>query len=263
MWESWLWVYISPRTGPVMTQINWNVVQQRLAAHGLYPGKMDGIGGPQSWIGLVDFAAPSQPNGSDLVTLRGRKLADSAALYGLTSAERISGFLSQTTHETGDYRVLRENLYYKTPAQIRAVWPSRFLTDASALPFIRNPEALANKVYARPNEGNTDPGDGFKFRGGGDFQTTFKNGYALLAQATGLPLVEHPELIETPQVAVLAGLFYFQSAGIGKYYDAGQPKQARSLANAGRPDIADPIGWDDGQPSDVKPRYERLMELLL
>lgn len=245
-----------------MTAMNWAIIQKRLAANGLYPGKLDGIGGPQSWIGLVGFAAPSQPNGADATTLRGRKLATSAAVYGLTSAECVAGFLSQTTHETGDYRVLRENLYYKTVASIRAIWPSRFPTDASAAPYVRNPEALANSVYARPNEGNTNPGDGWLFRGGGDFQTTFKNGYARLAKATGYPMVDHPELIETPAVAVLAGLVYFQSAGLGKYYDAGQPKQARSLANAGRPDVANPIGWDDGQPSDVKPRFERLMEIL-
>lgn len=246
-----------------MTSIDWNKVQQRLAAKGLYPGTIDNIPGPKSWIAVVDFAAPSQTNGSDAVTLRGRALATSASLYGLTNVERVAGFLSQTTHETGDYRVLRENLYYKTAAQIRAVWPSRFPTEALAMPFVKNPEALANKVYARPEEGNIHPGDGFKYRGGGDFQTTFFNGFKRLGDAIKMPMTDHPELIETPSIAVLSGLFYFQMAGLGKYYDAGQPKQARSLANAGRPDVANPIGWDAGQPSDVKPRYERMMELFL
>lgn len=248
-----------------MTAIDWRGVQTRLGK--LYAGAIDGREGPKSWIGIVDYAAPSQPNGSDAVTLRGRKLAEVAGAYGLTTAERVAGFLSNTAHETGDYRKLRENLYYKTVASIRGTWPHRFPTDASAAPFVRNPEALANRVYARPGEGNVMPGDGFRFRGGGDYQTTFRgfpttakhpaSGYTALVEDLGLPLLDHPELIEAPAVAILSGLSYWRRNRLARFYDAGQPKRARALVNCGDPDAAHPIGWDD-----VLARHTRLMALL-
>jgi putative chitinase len=237
------------------TAVDWSAVQRRLGK--LYAGKVDGQPGPKTWIGVVDFAAPTQPNGADATTLRGRALASAGADWGLTTAQRIAGFLSNTAHETSDYTRLRENLYYTSAARIRATWPTRFASDEEAVPYVRNAEALANKVYARPKEGNTEPGDGWRFRGGGDFQTTFRNGYRAAGQTLKLPLEEHPELIETPAVAVQAGLFYFVSNNIGRYFDLDQPKRARARVNTGNPDNPNPIGWDD-----VSARYDRIMGLL-
>lgn len=239
-----------------MTAINWRRAQERLGK--LYGGTIDGVEGVKSWIGVVDFSAPSQPNGTDAITLRGRKLAEVAHTFELVTAERVAGFLSNAAHETGDFKRLRENLYYTTAAQIRRTWPSRFPTDASAAPFVRNSEALANKVYARPKEGNVNPGDGWRYRGGGDFQTTFLNGYRATGEDLGLPLVDHPEMIETPSIAILAGLSYWRRNRLAQYFDAGQPKRGRAKLNTGDPDATNPIGWPD-----VEARYNRLMELLV
>lgn len=238
-----------------MTEIDWAGAQQRLGKQ--YPGKIDGKPGPMTFIGIVDFAAPSQPNGADAVTLRGRKLAEVYREFELTTAERLAGYLSNTPHETGDFRTLRENLYYTTAAQIRRTWPSRFASDAAAAPYVRQPVALANTVYNRPKEGNTRPGDGFLFRGGGDIQTTFANGYRAAGEDLGLPLYEHPEMIEIPSVALLAGLSYWRRNRLNRFYDAGTPKRGRALLNTGNPDNSSPIGW-----SDVQARHNRLMELL-
>lgn len=248
-----------------MTPIDWRAVQARLGK--LYAGVIDGQPGPKTWIGVVDFAAPAQPNGADATTLRGRKLAGVAVEFGLITAERVAGFLSNTAHETGDFTRLREDLYYRTVKSIRGSWPSRFPTDASAAPFVGNPEALANHVYARPGEGNVNPGDGWRFRGGGDYQSTFRglpttpkhaaSGYTALVEDLGLPLLDHPELIETPAIAVLSGLSYWRRNRLARFYDAGQPKRARALVNTGNPDHPAPLGWDD-----VERRHNRLMGLL-
>lgn len=123
---------------------------------------------------------------------------------------------------------------------------------------MRNSEALANKVYARPKEGNVNPGDGWRYRGGGDFQTTFLNGYRATGEDLGLPLVDHPEMIETPSIAILAGLSYWRRNRLAQYFDAGQPKRGRAKLNTGDPDATNPIGWPD-----VEARYNRLMELLV
>lgn len=77
-----------------------------------------------------------------------------------------------THHETGGAMVPRvENLNYTTASRIRAVWPSRFTNDAAAAPYVRNPQALANKVYGG-RLGNTLPNDGWDFRGMGLVQAT-------------------------------------------------------------------------------------------
>lgn len=63
---------------------------------------------------------------------------------------------------------VRENLNYTSASRIRAVWPSRFPTNASAQPYVRNPEKLANNVYAnRLGNGNAASGDGYRYRGAG------------------------------------------------------------------------------------------------
>lgn len=83
------------------------------------------------------------------------------------------GYCFATTHhETGGAMVPRvENLTYTNASRIREVWPSRFANDAAAAPFVRNPQALANKVYGG-RLGNTLPNDGWDFRGMGLVQAT-------------------------------------------------------------------------------------------
>jgi putative chitinase len=80
--------------------------------------------------------------------------------------------LATTHHETGGAMVPRvENLNYTTASRICQVWPNRFPTIASAEPYVRNPEGLANKVYGG-RLGNKLPTDGWDFRGMGDVQAT-------------------------------------------------------------------------------------------
>ena len=237
------------------TSIDWLKVQKRLGK--LYPYKADGLAREHTWIGVVGFAAPSADPGGNAVTLRGRKLAEVQAEFQFNTAERIAGFLSNTSHETGDYSKLRESLYYTDAGHIRDTWPSRFARDADAAPYVRHEQALANFVYARNHEGNTRPGDGWLFRGGGDLQTTFANGFRATGQDLALPLYDHPELIESPSIALLAGLSYWRRNEMARFYDAGTPKRGRALANAGDPDYPNPIGWPD-----VQSRHNRLMELL-
>lgn len=75
-------------------------------------------------------------------------------------------------HETGGAMVPRvENLNYTTAARIRATWKSRFPNEAAAAPYVRNPQALANKVYGG-RMGNVLANDGWDFRGMGLVQST-------------------------------------------------------------------------------------------
>ena len=105
----------------------------------------------------------------------------------LNEAERRGASLQLTAyalatakHETGNtFKPIEENLYYTTPERIRAVWPKRFPTVESAVPYLRNPRPLANKVYGnREDLGNGGGDDGYNYRGRGLPQVTGKANYA-------------------------------------------------------------------------------------
>ena len=114
----------------------------------------------------------------------------------------IDDFLGQILHESALLEKLEEGLYYKTPGRLMAVWPSRFASLADELPYLRNPEALANKVYGG-RMGNVRPGDGWRYRGGGLIQVTGADNYRALQQATGLPVYDKPELMRQPGATCL------------------------------------------------------------
>jgi len=107
-------------------------------------------------------------------------------------------------HEVGQaLKPVRENLTYTSASRIRAVWPSRFKSDAAAAPYVRQPQKLANLVYGG-RLGNTAPNDGWTYRGGGLPQTTGKDGYRKVGQMIGVDLAADPERILEPRLAVAA-----------------------------------------------------------
>jgi putative chitinase len=98
--------------------------------------------------------------------------------FGLNTPPRMVAFLANAAVESQELDVLEENLHYSA-VRLVAVWPNRFPTIEAATPFAFNPEALANDVYGQRN-GNTEPGDGWKFRGRGILQITGRSNYALI-----------------------------------------------------------------------------------
>ena len=116
-------------------------------------------------------------------------------------------FVSQVLHESGFLGRLEENLSYSAE-RLTAVWPKRFPNADRARPYARNPEGLANYVYAG-RMGNTEPGDGYKFRGRGLIQVTGRSNYELVQELTGLPTLEEPDLLTTPEPALLSALAWW------------------------------------------------------
>ncbi len=102
---------------------------------------------------------------------------DAMAAHGITQPEQKAAFLAQIGVESNQLNSTSENLNYSA-RRLTEVWPSRFPTLRSAQPYARNPEALANHVYANRNgNGNEASGDGWTFRGGGLMQTTGRANY--------------------------------------------------------------------------------------
>jgi putative chitinase len=114
--------------------------------------------------------------------------------------QQLAYVLATPYHEVGSaYKPIRENLNYTSVATIRKVWPSRFKSDASAQPFVRNPKALAIKVYGGRLGNTASPSeDGWVYRGGGWAQVTGKENYAKFG------LAANPDGILQPKVSAYA-----------------------------------------------------------
>jgi len=124
--------------------------------------------------------------------------------FGVDSLLKIAHFLGQTAHESGGFRIMAENLRYTSGARLSKIWPKRFPDEAAAAPYVDNPEALANAVYAgRMGNGPADSGDGFRFRGRGLIQLTGRANYDAVGRLVGLPLIAQPELAEAPNNCLL------------------------------------------------------------
>ena len=138
--------------------------------------------------------------------------------FDISTPERQAAFIGQCAHESGDFKTLQENLNYSAKG-LHATWPSRFASEAEAQPFHRNPEKIANKVYSG-RMGNTDEGDGWKYRGRGLIQLTGKDNYRLASDALGVDFVANPDLVLSKEYAALTAAWYWNKRGLNKEADA-------------------------------------------
>lgn len=178
------------------------------AAHGL---TADGIVGNGTWAALHTGSEPTvaaTPGAINFAALAGKIPSAIAAIfpaafskYEVNSPLRAAHFLAQIAHESGDFTIKTESMGYSTPARIVEIWPSRFNLDGSggkknANEYVKNQEKLAEAVYGG-RMGNNNPGDGFRFRGGGWLQLTGKDAYKGYAAYLGKTVEETADLLRT------------------------------------------------------------------
>ena len=75
-------------------------------------------------------------------------------VYEIDTPERVAAWLAQTAHESGYFRFLKENLNYKA-ASLQKVFKKYFPTEEMAKAYEKQPEKIANRVYAN-RMGNGD-----------------------------------------------------------------------------------------------------------
>lgn len=152
--------------------------------------------------------------------------------YQINKPLRLAAFIAQGAHESGELRELVENMYYSTPQRLMQVWPKRFPTTASAIPFTKNPEKLGNYVYAnRLGNGNPASGDGYRFRGRGFYNGTGKDFYKKISDITGHDFVVSPDDLADPKFAVLSACEEWKANNLNKLADAQEFKQITKIIN--------------------------------
>lgn len=161
------------------------------------------------------------------------QISQKAAPFGLDTNKRIASFLAQCGHETMGFTKFEENLNYSVDA-IKRVFPKYFRT-VDPTEYARNPEKLANRVYAsRMGNGDEDSGDGWKYRGRGLIHITGRANYAFAAVATGKPLLDNPDLMNSDiETMVVAAMTYWNANSLSKYADADNIKGQTKRINGG------------------------------
>ena len=86
--------------------------------------------------------------------------------------------------------------------------------------------------------------DGFKFRGGGTFQTTGRNSYTAKGKLAKCDLGNHPELIEDPQISLLAACAEWKESGCNAFADAGLIRKISRAINIGNANSATPANGE-------------------
>jgi len=165
-------------------------------------------------------------------------LASDAVLKenGINTALRLAHFLGQGLIETGFLRYAEENLNYSAEALGR-VWPSHFPTAAIQQEYARKPEKIANRAYAdRMGNGDEASGDGWKYRGRGFIQLTGRNNYERYAEASGVDIVDNPDLLSQDlQASIAVAAAFFRVNNLLQYADENNASAVSRGVNRGNP----------------------------
>jgi len=161
--------------------------------------------------------------------------------YEIDTPNRVAAWLGQTAHESGGYRALRENLNYSA-AGLNGIFKKYFPTIESAKPYERQPEKIANKIYAsRMGNGPESSGDGFKYRGRGLIQLTGKSNYQSFADSIEETLEDTIAFLETYEGAVQSACWFWESNNLNALADKMDIKLMTKKINGGYIGLEDRI----------------------
>ena len=163
--------------------------------------------------------------------------------FAIDTPLRISHFLAQVLHETGGGTVLFESLTYTTAARLMQIFGvghhSAAVRDEEIPGLLNNPEALADRVYGLGNPkkavelGNTRPGDGYRYRGGGALQTTGGANYRRIGDHVGVDFYNDPNLIVAPEHVLKPALQEWADGNLNAAADRNDTRTITRVINGG------------------------------
>ena len=170
------------------------------------------------------------------------------------NAEALGMAMAQIQAECG-FKPRSENLNYRA-STLRRVFPSRVRSQAFAEELVAaGPAAIANTMYGG-RYGNAQ-NEGYKYRGRGLIQLTFKSNYETYGPKAGHPeIVQNPDLVNDPEIAVRIACAYIQSKSVTwTSFDFGslgqQFRRAVGYADQGGAETANRIGLGRGFASKI------------
>ena len=164
-----------------------------------------------------------------------------AVYFGIDTPKRVAAYLSQTLHESQLLKRTEENLNYSADGLLKT-FPKYFKTREQAEAYARNPQKIANRVYAnRMGNGNEASGDGWRYRGRGFIQLTGKSNYQLFMKGDWCEkdVVKEPDLLTKFYYNQLASMWYWKSRDINKYADCENLEEVTRRVNGGLNHLSD------------------------
>jgi len=202
-------------------------------------------------VALINALYNLWPSGDKRIAgLRDAMAASAPAVfprYGITSNLLVAHVMAQISHECGAGVEVEENLNYSA-GRMMQVWPSRFPTMASAMPYAHNPRALANKVYNGRMGNAMNSNDGWNYRGRGAAQTTGHEGYGKLGtllkkNGWTVDLLDRPDLVNDPTHFLECGVADFILCGCLPFAQADNVARVTKALNGGYVGLDDRIAW--------------------
>lgn len=135
-------------------------------------------------------------------------LNDAMAEFDINTPARQASFLSQMGHESGQLRYVEE------------------LASGSA-------------YEGRKDLGNTQPGDGIRYKGRGLIQITGRANYTALMLALDIDCVENPQVVCEPINAARSAGWFWKTHGCNELADAGDQIKVSKRINGGTNGLAD------------------------
>jgi putative chitinase len=126
--------------------------------------------------------------------------------FDLEPALRAAAFLAQIAHESGEFKFFEE------------IW---------------GPTAAQRRYEGRRDLGNTQPGDGFRYRGRGAIQLTGRSNYRKYGGKLHLALEDHPDLASQPEVAFRIAAQFWADHGLNALADQGDLRGITRKINGG------------------------------
>lgn len=130
-------------------------------------------------------------------------------IYGINTPMRAAAFLAQIGHESGSFRYTEE------------------IASGSA-------------YEGRKSLGNTQPGDGIRFKGRGLIQITGRANYTQISKAMDADFVNNPQLLSTPDRATSSACWWWRDRGLNELADRQiNFRQITKIINGGYNGLAD------------------------
>jgi putative chitinase len=166
--------------------------------------------------------------------------------FDVTTPMRVAAFVAQCAHESADFTVLSENLNYSSDALNKLFGKYFVRAGRDATPYHRKPELIANVIYAsRMGNGDTNSGEGYKFRGRGPIQLTGKDNYWKFANdffEDPETVMNDPDLVtDDIPTSLYSALWFWNKNNLNKYADSGDIKGMTKVINGGYIGLEDRI----------------------
>lgn len=150
------------------------------------------------------------------------------------SGSRADTFAAPLTAAMSQYQI-------NTPLR-QAAFLAQIAEESGELRYVE--EIASGAAYeGRADLGNTQPGDGVKFKGRGLIQITGRAEYTECEQALCLDLLNHPELLATPENAALSAAWFWESRGLNTLADADRFGSITRRINGGYNGLDDRIRY--------------------